>query len=71
MAYTDADRSLDEQRLAAIRTAMATGELEVEFVDRRVRYRSIAELKAAEIEIVRRLARTRPKQVRAFAGKGL
>jgi hypothetical protein len=50
---------------------MARGELEVEFVDRRVRYRSIAELKAAEAEIVKRLASPRHKQSLGYAGKGL
>jgi hypothetical protein len=64
VAYTTAD-------LSAIRSAMAKGELEVEFVDRRVRYRSIAELKAAEAEIVKHLASPRHKQSLGYAGKGL
>lgn len=63
MAYTSAD-------LSAIRSAITKGELEVQFEDRRVRYRSIQELMRVEAEIAKRLASTRHKQVLGYAGKG-
>ena len=62
-AYTVAD-------LAAIRSALTRGELEVEFADRRVRYRSIAELIRAEAEITKHLASPRPKPRQAYSAKG-
>lgn len=40
MAWVEADRT-------AIKAAIASGELDVQYNDRRVRYRSIAELKSA------------------------
>lgn len=65
MAYTDA-------QLTAIRSAIAKGELEVEFSDRRVRYRSIEELLKAEERIAGSLrTNTRPKQLLGVACKGL
>ncbi|KVN34276.1 hypothetical protein WJ63_03645 [Burkholderia pyrrocinia] len=67
MAYTRAD-------LDRIQAAIAKGELEVQYADRRVRYRSIAELREARTEIVRSLdgAAGRPRMFRLrHAGKGL
>ncbi|WGS50841.1 hypothetical protein LFL96_04875 [Paraburkholderia sp. D15] len=67
MAYTAAD-------LARIQSAIAKGELEVQYADRKVRYRSIAELREAQTEIVRALDRATPRS-RVFrlrhAGKGI
>ncbi|WGS40366.1 hypothetical protein LFL97_13530 [Burkholderia sp. JSH-S8] len=67
MAYTRAD-------LDRIQAAIAKGELEVQYADRRVRYRSIAELRDARTEIVRSLdgaaGRSRMFRLR-HAGKGL
>ncbi|MEJ0003456.1 MAG: hypothetical protein WDN30_07750 [Pararobbsia sp.] len=67
MAYTQAD-------LNRIQRAIATGELEVQFHDRKVRYRSIAELREAQTEIVRALDSQRPSsnifRLRS-AGKGM
>jgi hypothetical protein len=63
MAYSSSD-------LAAIRTAIARGELEVEFVDRRVRYRSIAELERAEAKIAANLATPRNRQQTGVPSKG-
>lgn len=67
MAYTAAD-------LARIQSAIAKGELEVQYADRKVRYRSIAELREAQTEIVRSLDRASPRS-RVFrlrhGGKGL
>jgi hypothetical protein len=58
--------------LTAIRTAIARGELEVEFSDRRVRYRSIDELLQAEARIAQALQTgNRQKQSRLYACKGL
>ncbi|MFM0429000.1 hypothetical protein PQQ75_08295 [Paraburkholderia aspalathi] len=48
MAYTQDD-------LDRIQAVIAKGELEVQYHDRKVRYRSIAELRAAQTEIVRGL----------------
>lgn len=60
--------------LAAIQTAIARGELEVEFSDRRVRYRSMDELLQAEARITEALTSSatpiRPKQTIGVAGKG-
>lgn len=66
MSYTASD-------LTAIRAAITKGELEVEFADRRVRYRSIDELLRAESHIIAELSQTtatRPKQTLGVAGKG-
>jgi len=67
MAYTQAD-------LDRIQSAIAKGELEVQYHDRKVRYRSIAELREAQTEIVRGLDRERPRsrisRLRS-AGKGV
>jgi hypothetical protein len=57
--------------LDAVRRAIAKGELEVEFSDRRVRYRSIDELLQAEARITQALTTTnRQKQSRLYACKG-
>ncbi|KVN22710.1 hypothetical protein WJ63_21310 [Burkholderia pyrrocinia] len=67
MAYTRAD-------LDRIQAAIAKGELEVQYADRRVRYRSIAELRDARTEIIRDLngAAGRSSIVRIrHAGKGV
>ncbi len=67
MAYTQAD-------LDRIQSAIAKGELEVQYHDRKVRYRSIAELREAQTEIVRGLdserRRSRISRLRS-AGKGV
>ena len=59
MAYTLTD-------LIAVRSAIVKGEIEVEFSDRRARYRSIAELLQAEAHILSEIGQTtsnpRPKQ---------
>lgn len=49
MAYTADD-------LAAIRRAIATGEKMVQYADRRVEYRTISELQAAEQAILAAMA---------------
>ncbi|WP_261504075.1 phage head-tail joining protein, partial [Burkholderia multivorans] len=49
MAYT-------KQDLERIQSAIAKGELEVQYADRRVKYRSIAELREARTEIIRDLS---------------
>ena len=48
MAYT-------KQDLERIQSAIAKGELEVQYADRRVKYRSIGELREARTEIIRDL----------------
>ena len=64
-AFTDAD-------LAAVRKAIASGVLTVEFSDRRTTYRSIDELLKAEEHIARAISTTpRAKQSFGIAGKGL
>lgn len=67
MAYTDTD-------LANVRAAMLRPEGEVEVRNRRVRYRSIAELQSIEQQILRDLnaasTTTRPRQTLAVADKG-
>lgn len=67
MPYTEAD-------LIAVRTAMLRPEGEVEFSDRRVKYRSINELKQIEKDIITDLTAgvttTRPKQALGVMGKG-
>jgi hypothetical protein len=67
MAYTRAD-------LDRIQSAIAKGELEVQYADRKVRYRSIAELREAQTEIVRALDQAAPRSriVRLrYSGKGV
>ncbi|KAB0657126.1 phage head-tail joining protein [Burkholderia diffusa] len=67
MAYTMAD-------LQRIQLAIAKGELEVQYADRKVRYRSIAELRDAQTEIIRALdgATGRSRLIRPrHAGKGV
>lgn len=56
--------------LDAIRAAIAKGELEVELDGRRVRYRSMTELLAAEQRIAGALS-TRVRQTQVVATKGL
>lgn len=64
MAYSSSD-------LTAVQRAIAKGELEVEFSDRRVRYRSVDELLKAEARITAALnTGTRHKQSRLYACKG-
>lgn len=64
MAYSQAD-------LDTVRSAIATGELSVEFADRKVTYRSIAELLTAEQRIATALSPgTRSKQSFGSARKG-
>lgn len=62
MPFTDDD-------LAAIDSAIATGELRVSYADRTVEYRSIEELKKARDIILSQLA-GRPKQYRVVTEKG-
>ncbi|WP_186124698.1 phage head-tail joining protein [Burkholderia gladioli] len=67
MAYT-------RQDLERVQSAIAKGELEVQYADRRVRYRSISELRDAQTEIVRALdgAAGRPRMFRLrHSGKGV
>ncbi|SHL07050.1 phage head-tail joining protein [Paraburkholderia terricola] len=67
MAYTQSE-------LDRIQRAIAKGELEVQYHDRKVRYRSIGELREAQTEIVRALdsGRARSRIVRMrHAGKGV
>ena len=64
MAFTDSD-------LAAIRAAIAKGELMVQFADRSVRYRDIGELKEAEQHILRAQQTPRSKQISVTSSKGL
>ncbi|MEJ1365634.1 MAG: hypothetical protein RPU42_11205 [Candidatus Sedimenticola sp. (ex Thyasira tokunagai)] len=68
MAYTQTD-------LDAIDAAIASGELEVAYSDRRVRYRSISELKTARAIIQKELATgagNRPtRQYRMKVSKGI
>ncbi|MFL9994669.1 hypothetical protein PQR34_29445 [Paraburkholderia sediminicola] len=67
MVYTQDD-------LDRIQAVIAKGELEVQYHDRKVRYRSIAELRAAQTEIVRGLEQGMPRS-RVFrirpGGKGI
>lgn len=65
-----------ESDLAAVQGAIARGERTVEFADRRVTYRSIDELLAAESHIAHSLSgatggRTRSKQTTLVGDKGL
>lgn len=64
MAYSQAD-------LSAIQSAIARGELSVEFADRKVVYRSIEELLKAEEHIATAIATTpRSKQSFGSSRKG-
>jgi hypothetical protein len=63
MAYTQDD-------LNRIRQAIARGEREVQFADRRVAYRSVSELQEAERHIARSLS-PRSKQTYLTGSKGL
>lgn len=63
MAFTSDD-------LDAIERAIATGELEVEYADRRVRYRSMEELIKARDLILNKLS-GRPRQTLGVTDKGL
>jgi hypothetical protein len=61
-----------QSNLDAIRAAIAKGELSVEFADRRVTYRSMAELILAEAHISQALNTSpRSKQRYGVATKGL
>lgn len=64
----------NKQDLERIQSAIAKGELDVQYADRRVRYRSIAELREARTEIIRDLngaaGRSSIVQIR-HAGKGV
>lgn len=51
----DANGNYTLEDLKAVRTAIATGALEVEYNDRRVKYRSINELKQTEQKIAHAL----------------
>lgn len=68
MAYTAAD-------LASIERAIAGAELEVQYADKKVKYRSMDELKAAKAEILNNLAGAAPRGSRTFrlrhGGKGV
>lgn len=57
--------------LDAIRATIAKGELRVDFADRSVTYRSIAELLQAEARIAGALTTGRQKQSFGTASKGL
>ena len=68
MAWTQVD-------LDAIEAAIASGKLDVQYSDKRVRYRSIAELLQAREVIRAKLAaatqtKVVPKQTRLFTRKG-
>lgn len=69
MAYT-------EQDLQAVRKAIAGGYLEVQYGDKRVRYRSLSELERAasiiQADLNRQAGRSRSRIVRLrHAGKGV
>jgi hypothetical protein len=68
MAYTP-------EHLLALETALARGEHRVTFADKTVEYRSVAELKAALVEVKRALDRQgpgprAPRQIRVNSDKG-
>lgn len=63
MAFTQSD-------LDAVRAAIAKGEKSVQFADRNVTYRSIAELLEAE-KVINAAVNPRPRQVLGYATKGL
>lgn len=62
MAWTQTD-------LDAIDAAIASGELVVQYQDKRVTYRSIEELKAARAMIVGEVATKKPPTLRHYATK--
>lgn len=67
MAYSQKD-------VDRIDRAIATGQLEVEYADRKVRYRSVRELREAKSEIVKELEANAPRSriIRLrHGGKGL
>lgn len=72
VAYTQVEI---EAKLLAIETALARGELRVDFADRSVTYRSTTELKSAADYFKRLLTQvvppTRSRQTIAVASKGL
>lgn len=67
MAFTTAD-------LAAVESALASGELSVQYADRRVQYRSVAELMQAREMITKELdaaaGKRRPRSFRLNVSKG-
>lgn len=72
MALGENDVQYSYDDLFAVRRAIASGELEVQFADRLTKYRSIPELLAAEQRIAQALQTTaRPKQFIASVCKGL
>lgn len=64
------DVPFTDEDLEAIDRAIATGELSVEYADRRVTYRSIEELKKARDIILNKL-NGRPRQTLGVTDKGL
>ncbi len=68
MAWTTAERD-------ALKTAIAKGEKEVAFADRRVTYRSLDEMVTAlamiETELAESTTPARPRQYGAYSSKGL
>jgi hypothetical protein len=66
MAYTEAQRD-------ALREALASGVLTVQYADKRVTYRTVRELKEALAEVEAALAReagTHVRQIRVTTSKG-
>jgi predicted GTPase len=66
MAYTEAQAQ-------ALREALASGVLTVEYDGKRVTYRSVAEIKEALVQVETALARdagTRVRQIRVVTNKG-
>jgi len=66
MSYTEAQRD-------ALREALASGVLTVQYGDKRVTYRSVSELREALAEVEAALARdagTRVRQIRVTTAKG-
>ncbi len=53
--------AFNQTHVDALNEAIATGELEVNFGDRKVRYRSFQELKEAKIHIQSEIAQTKRK----------
>lgn len=64
--------SFSPEDLAAIEAALAKGEAEVQFSDRRVRYRSVDELLKLRQEMLAEQAAdaARPRIIDCVAGKG-
>ena len=68
--------SFEQKDLEAIKRAIAMGQLEVQYADKRVRYRSIAELERAAVLIENDLLKktgVRPRRTLRLrsAGKGV